>query len=133
MSKRQHIERQHRRELQDAGFRVDKPDYVAFNSGSETFKHAQCKFVAAWSLHEQGYRVASEVEMPDGEIDVLGYATEDKDCIAVECETSPTEEVIKDKLDRYVYNQPVRDMFLMNVNEMPLNGLEATEWVRDQL
>jgi len=135
MTKREHEESTHRRELQDAGWHVIKRDSVAFNSGSETAQHAVCKMLVAHYLkHEQGYRIDSEVEHEDrGEIDIVAYGVSDEPAFAVECETSPTEDVIKDKVERYVYNTPMRDVFVLNVTEMPSEIMEAYAWVSDNL
>jgi len=133
MTKRERDEFEQRRELQDAGIRVDKRDVIEPNHGSETFKHKLAKLAVSHVLEERGYRYDSEVEVPAGEIDMLGYANQEKDCIAIECETSPTDEVISDKIDRYVTNLPIRDCFVINVSELPLDGMEAVAYVREQL
>lgn len=134
MTKRQHTEYSHRRELQDAGLTVTKADALHYNHGSETFKHELGKLAAARVLKENNYRICSEVETPDGnEIDVLGYATEDKDCIAVELETSPTDETESVNLEKYVYGLPVRECFTVNIGPMPMHGLEAVEYIADEI
>lgn len=134
VTKRQRDEYTSRRAIQDAGWRIGQEDKVAFNSGSETVRHATCKLLVGHYLkHEKGYRIDSEVEHEDrGEIDIAAYALEGAP-IAVECETSPTEEVIKDKLERYVYGTIFRECHVVNVTEMPDNIMEAYEWVSNQL
>lgn len=121
-----------RRELQDCDIRVRQDDSVEFNSGSETQKHYLAKCAAAWVLKERGYRLNSEVVVPDGEIDIIGYNGPDNDCIAVECETSPTDEVISDKVGRYLIG-PIRDIFVINVGEVPTDFLEAVEYIRGEI
>jgi len=135
MTKREYEEATHRRELQDCGWDVRKRDSVAFNSGSETARHAVCKMLVAHYLkQEQGYRIDSEVEHNDrGEIDIVAYGLEDEPAFAVECETSPTEDVIEDKIERYVYNTPMRDVFVLNVTEMPSDIMDAYAWVESEL
>jgi hypothetical protein len=133
MTKRQQSELSQRRELQSAGWDVNQKDSVAFNSGSETQRHAFCKLAVAWVLKERGYRIDSEVTMDNGEVDILAYGREDGDIIAVECETSPTKEVVRDKIDRYVSGQPVRECFVLTVNDMPNTIQEAVEWARGEL
>ena len=132
--KRTWDEYSHRRELQSANWRVEKTDKVEFNEGSETVRHEVCKMlVASYLKREKGLRVDSEVKHPErGEIDVIGYSGEGP-AIAVECETSPKEGVVSDKLERYVDGTPFRDMFLVNVGEMPENIMDAYEWVGEQL
>lgn len=119
------------RELQSAGWDARKETSISFNSGSETLAHAQCKFLTGWCYHERGFRVNSEVEMDKGEVDILAYNAEES--IVVECETSPTDDVVSDKINRYVFDQPPRECFILNVNEMPLHALEGLGWVKDQL
>lgn len=131
MTKRAYDEWYPRRKLNESGWDVSKPDSVKFNSGSETCRHAVAKMIAAYYLKQEGYRISSEVRHPDrGEIDILAYSPER--VIAVELETSPTEDVIRDKVDRYVHG-PIQDCFVLNVGQMPENILDALEWVDNQL
>jgi len=132
--KREYAEFSHRRELQDAGWKLRQRDAVAFNSGSETVKHCVCKMLVAKALKERGYRVDTEVVKDNvGEIDIVAYGVSDEPAFGVEVETSPTEDVISDKLSRYHDGEPYRDVFVINVSEMPVDMLEAYNWVQDQL
>lgn len=133
MTKRQRNEYEQRRELQNCGWRVEQTDKIEFNSGSETKTHIQTKVAAAIVLQERDYRIDSEVEMGNGTVDLLGYGRDDGDIIVVECETSPTKEVIKDKLDRYYHGQPPRECFVLNCNECPTDFIESVEWARGEL
>lgn len=133
MNKRTQLEYEHRSTLRDAGWDVPQEDMVAFNSGSESLDHYRCKCLAAWILKEEGYRVGSEIEKEGvGEIDVIGYGTED-DPIAIECETDISDDVIKDKLERYVWNEPYRDLFVVAVDELPAERDAAIEYVRGSI
>lgn len=109
-----------RKAMQDAGWGVSLTDYVAFNGGKDTesFEHFMSKAAIAWVLKQQEFRVASEVEGPGGEIDLVAYALEDPP-LAIECEKDMTEETMQDKLERYVYGQPFRDMLPVDVDTMP--------------
>lgn len=132
MTKRQAEDYKQRKRLENSNWNIQKRDAVHFNGGSETLAHANLKLIVAWYLkYEQGYRVDTEVEMPDGEVDVLAWNAED--IICVECETSPTDDVIADKIERYVNGQPPRECFVLNVNEAPANIHECYEWVSEQL
>lgn len=132
-NKRSHNEFAARREIQDNGWRLEQTDKIEFNSGSETTKHVVAKALVGKVLKEKGYRIDSEVSKDEcGEIDVVAYGY-DNDKFGVELETSPTEEVIQDKLDRYCYGQIWREIFVLNLNEMPMDMLKAKEWVEDQL
>jgi hypothetical protein len=133
MNKRTRQEYDHRTTLRDAGWAVSQQDMVAFNSGSETLDHYCAKALAAWVLKQEGYRVGSEVEKDGvGEIDVIGYGTDDPP-IAVECETDISDEVIRDKLERYVWGEPFRDLFVVAVDELPAERDAALEYVRESV
>jgi RecB family endonuclease NucS len=122
------------RQLKDAGVDVRKHNQVRFNAGSETTKHAVCKTLVAKALLANGYRVDSEVDMKHGTVDILGWGNADRLVYVIELETSPTAEVKEDKLQRYVHQQPgIDDMLLVNVSQMPVNMLEALDYVADSL
>lgn len=133
MNKRTHREYDHRTTLRDAGWDVPLQDMVAFNSGSETLDHYRAKALAAWVLKQEGCRVASEVEKDGvGEIDVIGYGIDDPP-IAVECETDISDDVVRDKLERYVWGEPFRDLFVVAVDELPADRDAALEYVRESV
>ena len=119
-----------RKELQDSGWDVTKAS--RFNSGSETINHSVCKHLSAHYLrHELGYKVAFETtHQKRGEIDVLAWG--ERETICIECETNPNNDVIRDKLDRYIHGTPIDEMFLLNVDEMPYDIHGAYTWVDDQ-
>ena len=134
MNRRQKDEYDDRTALQRAGWSVEKTDSLKFNSGSETIHHQGVKLATCHVLHEQDYRIDTEVTHPEfGEIDVLAYAG-DGQPFAVECETNLTDDVKSDKLDRYVYsNDVIRDCLFLEVSDAP-DGLDAlVEWVSGEL
>jgi len=131
MTKDQHDEWRTRSDLHSANWQVTKEDSIKFNHGSETFRHLACKTAAGWVLRDRGYRVDSEVVCPGGEVDVLGYKRDD--ILVVECETSPSEGVVADKLERYVYGEPPRDMIVLDVGELPEEFMGALKWVDEQI
>lgn len=132
-TKRTHDEFKSRREIQDSGWKLEQTDKVEFNSGSETVKHVVGKSLVAKVLKDRGYRIDSEVEKDGvGEIDIVAYG-KDNDAFGVELETSPTEEVVSDKIERYCYGEIWRDVFVLNLNEMPVDMLEAKSWIENQL
>lgn len=132
MNVRTHREFEHRKILKDAGWEISQRDAVAFNSGSETFEHFMAKAALAWSLKQQGYRIGSEVAKDSaGEVDVAAYGLDDPP-VAVECERSMTEDVMADKLARYVDGEPFRDMLPVDVDSMP--DVEVLrEWADEQI
>jgi len=134
MTKASRAEYEDRRMLQDAGWRVQQTDGVCFNGGSETQSHFLCKAHTAFVLRDRGYRVDSEVKKDGvGDIDIIAYGKADETPFAVECETKPDPKVISDKIDRYVTNEPYRECFVLDVDEMPSNHQDAIAWVRDNL
>lgn len=130
--KRRYQEYADRTELSKCGWNVTKAS--RYNSGSETLAHAVCKvLVGHYLTHIKGRNVCFEATHGErGEIDVLAWGNEDTP-IAVECETSPTDDVINDKIDRYVKGTPIRECFVLNPNEMPENYFKAFEWIENQL
>lgn len=132
MNLRQQREFHHRKVLRDEGWDVSQRDSVAFNSGSETLEHWISKCVVGFVLKQQGYRISSEVEGPNGEADVLFYGTEDEPAV-VEVETNPTEDVIESKLRRYVDGEPIRECYVLPVEDMPENIHDAREWAEAEL
>jgi len=121
-----------RKRLKRAGWDVSKPDTVSFNAGSETRAHVHLKLSVAWYLkYECGYRVDTEVEMSHGEVDVLGYKADD--IIIVECETKPTDDVVSDKINRYVEGQPPRECWVLPVEDCPADIHEAYKWIKQEL
>lgn len=133
MSKRQQQKYQSYRELQNAKVDVSKHNQIKPNSGSETFPHLVAKAAVMHLGLANGYWVASEVEVPHGQVDCLLWGNPERLTLAVEVETSPTEETKQDKLSRYVHQQPaIDDMILVNVTQMPMHMLEALDYVSNQ-
>jgi hypothetical protein len=123
---------QETRRLQNAGIDVDTSDVLRFNSGSETYNHFRLKACVAFLGQLNGFFVEGEAITDSGEIDVLLYHPERRN-IAVEIETSPTEEVKQDKLRRYVRMQEgVDEMFLLNATDAPKDSMDTLQWVSEQ-
>jgi len=122
------------RELKDENVQVTEHNQIRFNSGSEMVEHLCLKAITGYIGHMNGYRVGSEVELPHGEIDVLLWGHPDRLTYAVEVETSPTQDVIQDKLNRYVHTNTVIDeLIVINVNDAPLDVIEMAEYVSTEL
>jgi hypothetical protein len=130
--KRRYQEYADRTELEKCGWNVTKAS--KYNSGSETLQHSMCKnLVGHYLTHIKGRNVCFEATHAErGEIDVLAWGGDDAP-IAVECETSPVEDVVKDKIERYVHGTPIRECFVLNVNNMPTDIHEAYAWIESQL
>mgnify|MGYP007047131310 CR=1 FL=1 len=134
MTKREQHKYQSYRELHNAHVEVAKSNQIEFNSGSETIKHAVAKLLVGYIGHTNGYWVSSEVDVPQGEIDVLLWGHESRLTYAVEVETGWTDTTLYDKTERYVHSVgPIDDIVPIEVTEMPINMIEATEWISEQL
>lgn len=134
MTKRQAEKHKAYRELHRHGLDFAKFNHIAPNSGSETFAHIVAKAAVLHVGVNNDYWVASEVETPHGEIDVLLYGNPERSTYAVEVESSPTQDVKQDKLNRYVRKQSgVDDMVLINITEMPSQFVEALGYVANEL
>ncbi len=122
-------------ELSRHGWNADKTDSIKFNSGSETSKHIHSKTATAHVLRLNGYRVSTEVVHPErGEIDVCAIPkSDDQKPFAVELETSPTQDVIDDKLNRYYSGTPFTECYVINVSELPLNIHDMRDAIATEL
>lgn len=133
-NKRRHDKATGYRALQDNGVDVSKHNEVRFNSGSETWRHFVGKSAVAYVARRYGYWVSSEVEVPEGEIDCLLWGQPDHPVWAVELETNPDEATKKDKLKRYVLEQPgIDDMRLLDVDALPDEHSALIDHVSDKL
>ena len=132
--KRRRNEFEQRRELQDAGWKVDQEDKVCFNSGSESNKHFVTKAQVGYLLKTNGYRVDSEVQNQDGtaEADIVAYGNGEP-AFVVECETGITEKITEKKLDQFYYNEPFCECYMVEVNNMPEDRAEQLTWLAEQL
>ena len=120
--------------LKQHGWQPQRHNQVRFNGGSETVKHSVAKMLVAHAGSQAGYRVASEVTHETrGDIDVLLYGHTDRLTLAVEVETSPTDDVIQDKVDRYIRDTPIDDLALVNVSTLPTEMLDAYGEIKEVL
>jgi hypothetical protein len=72
--------------------------------------------------HEKGH----------AEIDLLAYGVDERLTYAVEIETSPDEATLESKQEKYL-TEHVDDMLVVDTRKMPMNMLDAQEYVHDQL
>jgi len=139
MTKRDKEVRNQLRELQDNGWNLNNPgrvpkNHIAYNDGMETTTHRVLKAIAGGVLVDKGFRVAGEVSHEQrGEIDVVGYGHESRQPIAVEVEHSPSEDVIRDKLSRYVDATPIREMFVVDPDAHALPVMQSYEQIKHEL
>jgi len=96
------------RRLKNAGWDVDKTESVKFNGGSESRPHMVVKLLAVDVCREVGYQIDTEVEGPHGVVDVLAYHPKRLN-YCIEIETDASEDVIRDKKQRYVDSNQVID------------------------
>jgi len=135
--KRDHAEFSQRRDLESAGWRVEKGRGIRPNDGydgTENDAHFFVKCVVGWHLIQNGYRVDSEVSKDGvGEIDVIGYGKAGGPPIAVECETDLTQNVRETKLEQFYHNEPFAEVYLLEVNKIPTAWHQAREYVQNEL
>jgi len=121
------------RELKDWSVEVEKETSVKPHTGEETASHLCAKSLAMLIGVRNDYIVNSEVSCPGGDIDIVFWGNPDRLSYAVECETSPTQEVLDDKRERYVGQTPLDDMLTINVTKCPMHRPDALEYVSEQL
>jgi hypothetical protein len=123
-----------RRFLSDAGWSVSKKDNVSMHTGAETLQHFIGKALAAYRLNEVGYRIDSEVSHKSGNaVDVLAYGCKGRDPIGVEVETGLNDDKRAEKIDKYVHNGRLSDVFFIEATEVPANIIDGYEWVKEQI
>jgi hypothetical protein len=132
--KAKQLEYSWRNELKRNGWDISKTDSIQFNSGSETTRHIVCKsLVGRYLKHECNLRIDSEVTHPErGEIDIVAYG-EESPPFAVEVETNVTDDVTSDKLERYYEGTPLREVYILELLDMPTDWNEAYQWVAEEL
>jgi len=125
------------RRLKDSGVALSKHNQIQFNEGSETSKHICAKSLTGLLGIRNGYRVDSEVPIETrdytGETDVLLWGHPDRLTYAVECESSPTQEVKSRKVEKYVSQTAIDDILFVNVTELPTDMMDAFDTIADNL
>lgn len=122
------------RSLKDSGADIQKANQIRFNSGSETSVHVVAKSLVGQIALQHGYRVSSEVEVPEGEIDVCMWGHPKRLTYAVELEHSPTLERKQDKLNRYVRKvDAIDDMVLINLNDLSMDILKMRDEIKREI
>lgn len=96
------------------------------NGGSETMKHWLVKAIIFKSLREAGRRVGTEVEVNGGIVDVLDA----DNMIAYEVENNLTRKKLSAKLSSL---SGLRDVFFIDILEVPDDMLEAEEYIRERV
>jgi hypothetical protein len=121
------------RELKDYSVEVRTDNYTAHNSGSETIPHGVAKHLVGMVGVRNGYRVSSEVSVKGGDIDMVLWGHSDRLTYAVEVETGILPEVKESKIDRYVEQTPIDDIQFVEVNDLPVDMIEAYAYVANEL
>jgi len=123
------------RELKDYSVEVDTVNSVEFNAGgtAETVPHIVAKTLAAKVLLTNGYRVNSEVSVPEGDIDILAWGHPDRMSYAVEIETGVVPEVKESKRERYVDQTPINDLLIVEANNLPMDMVECYAHIATEL
>lgn len=139
-NKRRYDKHKRYQELTSHGVHVQKHDQIRPNAGSETFRHEIAKLAVGHIGKANDYWVASEVEIEqpgdteDKEADIILWGDPERLTYAVECETGWTKETKAEKLDQYVYTNPViEDMLTVEVNDLPKRSMDILDNVSHQL
>lgn len=133
MNKREQAELVARKRLQDKGWQVRKRDAIRPNWGSETEPHLIAKALTMSILHERDYRIDTEVVKEEvGEADVVAYGQPGEPFV-VELEHDATDDVVKSKLRQFYDDEPFREVFVVELNDMPLNMLDARRHIEDEV
>jgi hypothetical protein len=106
---------------------------ILFNSGSETTPHRVAKTLCAEAMNNAGWVVDAEIEMQDGEADLIAWGRRDYPTWCIEIETDPPEGVVNDYLEQYVHNTPIDDLCVLRIEDMPNEMDAALGWVEQQL
>lgn len=120
------------RDLKDSGVSLQKRNQIRFNSGSESVDHLIAKAIVGYIGHKNDYRVSSEVEVPNGEIDIVLWGHKERLSYAVEVETNPEDQTIQDKLETYIYQTNIDDMIVINP-EIVGNVEQITQTIKTEL
>jgi len=121
------------RELKDYSVEVDTHNFTEHNSGSETVPHGVAKHLVGMVGVRNGYRVSSEVSVPEGDIDMVLWGHDERLTYAVECESGLLPEVKESKRERYVDQTPIDDLLTIEVNNVPHNMQEAYAHIATEL
>lgn len=134
MNKRDYDRRQRYRELQNTGWQVTIENNLRPNDGSESFEHYMAKAVTCHILEGRGLGYSTEVEHNHrGEIDVLWHGPEDGAALAIEIQDDMSDETLSDKLDRYVHGTPIRDMLVINLDDLPEDMIDWRQHIKTEL
>jgi hypothetical protein len=118
--------------LKSHGWDVDAT--IRENSGSETAKHLTIKALVGHILSERDLRWTMEAVHEDrGEVDVLCHGHPDGAPFAVEVEANVDREVVRDKLERYVHDTPLREMFVLPVDDAPNDIDDLRDWIESRI
>jgi len=121
------------RELKDYSVEVETWNHTEHNSGSETIPHAVAKHLVGVVGVRNGYRVSSEVSVPEGDIDVCLWGHPDRLTYAVEVETGLTQDVKESKIDRYVKQTPIDDIIFIEATSLSMDMVEAASEIAEEL
>jgi len=120
--------------LQRHGVAITTTNEIRLNSGSESPEHLVAKALVAHIAAQEGWRVSSEVDVPNGEIDVVLHKTPHERVWAIELETDPTTEGNNSKLQRYVRDQiGIDEIAIIDVSDMPVEIPLAIQYLHEEL
>lgn len=93
-----------------------------------TDQHEFVKFALCFLLDSKGRAWDSEVQFPDGRVDVLDLGPDDGKPIVYEVETGVTAKRAREKVEQYNVG-PVRDVLVIDPADVPRDITEAIEYL----
>jgi len=118
--------------------KVGKGHAIRPNAGSESVRHLVGKSLVGYDGLLNGYQVDSEVEITkngetQGQADCLLWGHPTRTTLCVEVETSPEADTLETKKAKYVDGTAIQDILMLNISDMPVDMIEAAEWVATEL
>lgn len=102
---------------------------------SETPKHVTARFLCGYVLQKAGraWDVECTVTESGDRVDVLDFGDFDEDPLAIELESAPDSATVEDKLERYVYNGPCRDILPLDLRDCPNDIAGIVSWLQSEV
>lgn len=97
-----------------------------------TLRHEYVKFVLSYLLDTKDRQWDSEVQFPDGRVDILDFGPDDGKPIVYEVETNVTDRRAREKIDQYCVG-PVRDVIVIDPADVPREFETAVEWLDENV
>jgi hypothetical protein len=94
--------------------------------------HEYVKFALCLLLDEKDRAWDSEVQFPDGRVDVLDFGPDDGNPVVYEVETGVTDKRAREKVEQYLVGN-IRDVIVIDPSNVPETIEAATAWLDDNV